>query len=216
MGKKKDKKERKRREREEAAARAATAPPADVATDEPHVAAAATAPPPAPAELEPAGPFPGLTPPALLRRARRDVGPADAAGMPVALAARDLVARISGASLCYGDPVTVGGRTVIPVGKVRARGGMGFGGGSDAESAGSGGGGGGGGALDAAPLGYIEVTAEGTNFTAIGGTPAAVSRSRGGAGLAAVAGAAAGIAGAALLARRRSAPTGLRRVLRRR
>ena len=214
MGKKKDKKERKRREREETLARAAA--PEEAVADDPHVAAAATAPPPAPTELEPAGPFPGLTPPALLRRARRDIGPADAAGMPVALAARDLVARISGASLCYGAPVTVGGRTVIPVGKVRARGGMGFGGGSDAENAGSGGGGGGGGALDAEPLGYIEVTAEGTNFTAIGGTPAAVSRSRGGAGLAAVAGAAAGIAGAALLARRRSAPTGLRRVLRRR
>jgi hypothetical protein len=64
-----------------------------------------------------------------------------------------LLAAGRGARLCYGDPVRVDGRTVIPVARVRAAGGLGARGG--------------GGRLDAAPVGYIEVSADGTRFEAI-------------------------------------------------
>jgi len=242
MGKKKDKKERKRREREEAERRADTerllaearaepvadadpaaegVPVPDPAPDapEPPTPPALTAPPAAPpVELPASGPFPGVTPPAVLRRApARPIpgAPVGAAGMPVAVAARDVVSRLSGAALCYGEPVTVGERTVIPVGRVRARGGMGFGAspGSESEgpagSSGSGPGSGGGGAglLNASPLGYIEITDDGTCFRPIDGG----RNSGAGTAVALLAGAAAGLVGAALAARRRPAPTGLRR-----
>jgi uncharacterized spore protein YtfJ len=61
----------------------------------------------------------------------------------------------------YGDPVVVGGRTVIPIAYVR----YGFGGGAGHpkgdEDAGGGGGGGG---VTARPSGALEITAEGTRF----------------------------------------------------
>jgi hypothetical protein len=69
-------------------------------------------------------------------------------------AVRRLLAAGRGARLCYGDPVRVDGRTVIPVARVRAAGGLGARGG-------------GGGRLDAAPVGYIEVSADGTRFEPI-------------------------------------------------
>ena len=62
----------------------------------------------------------------------------------------------------YGEPVTSGERTVIPVARVR----YGFGGGGS-EGAGeekSRGGGGGGGTLRASPYGLIEITPEGTRL----------------------------------------------------
>ena len=77
---------------------------------------------------------------------------------------RTVVDRMQGARLCYGDPVTAEGRTVIPVARVSARGGLGFGSGS---GTGEGEGGGGGGKLNATPVGFIEVTADGTRFVAI-------------------------------------------------
>src|SRR5919204_1690464 len=70
-----------------------------------------------------------------------------------ALAARKVLAAARGARLCYGDPVQVDGRTVIPVARVRAGGGFGRGGG--------------GGGVDAVPVGFIEVAAEGTRFDRI-------------------------------------------------
>ena len=70
-----------------------------------------------------------------------------------ALAARKVLAAARGARLCYGDPVQVDGRTVIPVARVRAGGGFGRGGG--------------GGGVDAVPVGFIEVAAEGTRFERI-------------------------------------------------
>jgi len=67
---------------------------------------------------------------------------------------------------CFGDPVTVEGRTVIPVAKIGYGFGMGAGQGPAAEieeeipeleSMGGGGGGG----MSSSPLGVVEVTAEG-------------------------------------------------------
>jgi uncharacterized spore protein YtfJ len=69
-------------------------------------------------------------------------------------------------SACFGDPVTIEGRTVIPVAKIGYGFGMGAGQGPAAEieeeipeleSMGSGGGGG----MSSSPLGVVEVTAEG-------------------------------------------------------
>jgi uncharacterized spore protein YtfJ len=69
------------------------------------------------------------------------------------------------AKTVYGEPVKVGGRTVVPVAKVR----LGFGGGiaggrRGPESAHSGGGGG----IAADPAGALEVTEAGTRFIAFG------------------------------------------------
>ena len=67
--------------------------------------------------------------------------------------ARRLLAGARGARLCYGEPVQVDGRTVITVARVRAAGGLGQRGG--------------GGRLDAVPVGYIEVSTDGTRFESI-------------------------------------------------
>jgi len=75
-----------------------------------------------------------------------------------------LAARLTGARLCFGKPVSANGRTVIPVASVRTAGGGGFGRGPAAQE---GSGGGGGGALDARPVGFIEITADGTRFERI-------------------------------------------------
>jgi hypothetical protein len=68
-------------------------------------------------------------------------------------AARRLLAGARGARLCYGEPVQVDGRTVITVARVRAAGGLGQRGG--------------GGRLDAVPVGYIEVSSDGSRFEPI-------------------------------------------------
>jgi uncharacterized spore protein YtfJ len=60
----------------------------------------------------------------------------------------------------YGEPVTVGGRTVIPMAQVR----YGFGGGGGKKDESDGGGGGGG--MIAKPAGVMEITSEGTRFVA--------------------------------------------------
>lgn len=73
------------------------------------------------------------------------------------VAPRRLLDRLSGARLCYGKPVTGGDLTVVPVARVRVAGG--WGGDDD--------GGGGGGAVQAAPVGYIEVGPDGARFRPI-------------------------------------------------
>jgi uncharacterized spore protein YtfJ len=78
-----------------------------------------------------------------------------------------LLDRVTGARLCYGEPVQAGETTVIPVSRVRAYGGLGYGSGRNESDSGEGEGGGGGGFLDAQPLGYIEVRPEGTRYVAI-------------------------------------------------
>jgi len=69
----------------------------------------------------------------------------------------------AGAKTVYADPISSEGRTVVPVAKVRC----GFGGGSGMGPGGKGEGGGGGGGFTAKPLGYIEVSAQGTRFVPI-------------------------------------------------
>jgi uncharacterized spore protein YtfJ len=76
--------------------------------------------------------------------------------------AQRALARLTGARLCFGRPVEAKGRIVIPVASVRTAGGWGFG---NEPSRGSGGGGGG--ALDARPVGFIEIGPDGTRFEPI-------------------------------------------------
>jgi hypothetical protein len=73
------------------------------------------------------------------------------------------LARLTGARLCFGRPVELKNRTVIPVASVRTAGGWGFG--NDDEHGQRGGGGGG--ALDARPVGFIEIGPDGTRFERI-------------------------------------------------
>jgi uncharacterized spore protein YtfJ len=58
----------------------------------------------------------------------------------------------------FGDPITAGDRTIIPVARVGY--GLGAGGGSDDKREGGGGGGG----VGAQPVGVVEVTPAGTRF----------------------------------------------------
>ncbi len=70
---------------------------------------------------------------------------------------RSIVEQI-GARSVYGEPVTAGGTTIVPVASVAF--GFGGGGGKGEEGEGSGGGGG----FRGWPAGYIEITAEGAKF----------------------------------------------------
>ncbi|MBA3301292.1 MAG: hypothetical protein H0T15_05435 [Thermoleophilaceae bacterium] len=92
-----------------------------------------------------------------------------------------LLSRLTGARLCFGKAVGAGAYTVVPVAKVRVAGG----GGSGREGEGSGGGGGG--ALDAAPVGYVEIGPEGTRFKRIRATSPSELAARSVSGLAAAA-----------------------------
>ncbi|HEX4036272.1 MAG TPA: spore germination protein GerW family protein [Solirubrobacteraceae bacterium] len=74
------------------------------------------------------------------------------------------IARATGARLCFGAPVELGKRTVIPVASVRTAGGWGFG---NHPESGDRAGGGGGGALDARPVGFIEISPDGARFQRI-------------------------------------------------
>ncbi len=73
------------------------------------------------------------------------------------------ISRLTGARLCFGRAVEVKGRTVIPVASVQTAGGYGFGN----ETNGGGTGAGGGGALNARPIGFIEIGPDGTRFERI-------------------------------------------------
>ena len=105
-----------------------------------------------------------------------------------------LLDRVTGARLCYGDPVVAEGRTVIPVSRVRFTGGYGFGSGNDTVAESGGEGGGGGGHLEATPLGFIELGPEGTRYHEIPDPERTQHLLR--AGAAAFATVAAGLAGA--------------------
>jgi uncharacterized spore protein YtfJ len=80
---------------------------------------------------------------------------------------RKLVTSLAGGKLCYGEPVRNGDRVVIPVARVSAGGGGGYGTGRDSAKSSEGSGGGGGGGFEAAPVGFIEIGAEGARFEAI-------------------------------------------------
>jgi hypothetical protein len=83
--------------------------------------------------------------------------PVDVAPVAESLTPRGFINRLSGARLCYGKPVTGADLTIVPVARVRVAGG--FGTGDDGE--------GGGGAVQAAPIGYIEVGPDGARFRPI-------------------------------------------------
>jgi uncharacterized spore protein YtfJ len=67
----------------------------------------------------------------------------------------------AGVGAVYGDPVTTGDRTVVPVARVAYGFGGGSGAGEDGEGFGSGGG------LSASPIGALEVDPEGTRFVRV-------------------------------------------------
>ena len=62
----------------------------------------------------------------------------------------------------YGEPVERNGRTIIPVAHIGS--GFGFGAGSGGEPGKEGEGGGGGGKVNGKPIGYIEITNDGSHF----------------------------------------------------
>jgi uncharacterized spore protein YtfJ len=78
---------------------------------------------------------------------------------------RRLNPRPGGARIVYGKPVRSGDITVIPVAKTR--GGIGFGFGEGGREGEEGIGGGGGAGLEATPVGYVEITPQGTRFRRI-------------------------------------------------
>jgi hypothetical protein len=90
-----------------------------------------------------------------------DPGPAGLDAVPLA---DRLLAGVAGARLCFGEPLEAQGRTVLPVARVRAAGGLG------APRAGRRAGGGG--RLDARPVGVLEVGPDGVHFTRLPTSPA--------------------------------------------
>ena len=122
---------------------------------------------------------------------------------------RRLIDRLGGPRLCYGEPIRVGDRVVIPVATVHAVGGGGFGsGGDDLES---GAGGGGGGSIQARPLGFIDAGPEGARFESIPDPDAPLRALKSGA--AAVATIATTIAGLRAVRERRRLGRGVRGLL---
>jgi uncharacterized spore protein YtfJ len=95
-----------------------------------------------------------------------------------------LVDRVTGAKLCFGEPVQVGATSVIPVSRVRFYGGGGWGSGGGADG-GEGDGGGAGGYLDAQPLGFIELRSDGSRYQEISDPERAQRMLKAGAGAAA-------------------------------
>ena len=87
------------------------------------------------------------------------------------MAIRELLSELServgvnaSAARVYGEAVTVGQRTVIPVARI----GYGFGAGMGPSDSGGEKGGGGGGGLGAAPAGLVEITPEGVQYIEFG------------------------------------------------
>jgi uncharacterized spore protein YtfJ len=186
---KKDKRERKREK----------APKPDKAAKREPAVARPTPPPPPTTPMAAAMPTAPTAPPA---------PPAPAAPAGDGAPLRRLVDAVAGARLCYGEPVQAGGRTVIPVSRIKVAGGYGFGRGRDRER-GDGDGGGGGGSLDARPVGFIEITPEGTHYHDIP-DPDRLARNVKAAAAAATA-LLIGLAGARRLLRPRRSPSGLLR-----
>lgn len=71
------------------------------------------------------------------------------------------------AKTVFGEPVTSGARTVVPVARISYRFGFGAGGGQGPDRTGEGGGGGGAGSLNAQPAGFIEVTGDSARFVPV-------------------------------------------------
>lgn len=84
---------------------------------------------------------------------------------------RNIVSK-GGSRTVYGEPVTSGDRTIIPVAKVSYWFGLGYGSGTgpqigDDGTVPGGEGGGGGGKLNARPVGYIESSASGSRYVPV-------------------------------------------------
>jgi len=79
----------------------------------------------------------------------------------------DAFAATASVKSVYGDPITVGSKTVIPVAEVR----YGFGAGGGGKKDESEGGSGGGGRVVSTPTGALEITPEGTRFIAFDDRP---------------------------------------------
>ncbi len=107
------------------------------------------------------GPVAGIGAGSGVQASEADPGPAGLEGVPLA---DRLLAGIAGARLCFGEPLEAEGRTVLPVARVRAAGGLG------APRAGRRAGGGG--RLDARPVGVLEVGPDGVRFTRLPTSPA--------------------------------------------
>jgi hypothetical protein len=107
---------------------------------------------------------------------------ADPVGLDAVPLADRLLAGLAGARLCFGEPLEAEGRTVLPVARVRAAGGLG--GPRAALRAG------GGGRLDARPVGVLEVGAGGVRFTRLPTSPALQAAGAGAAAAAVLTGAA--------------------------
>ena len=125
-------------------------------------------------------------------------------GAQRALAVRKLLARLSGARICFSEPVRAGEHTIIGVARLQSAGGGGFGSGGEGDGAGTGGGGGG--WIDAKPIGYIAVGPQGAHFTRIRDASSAIGVLR---AAAAVVTAVAAATGGARALRGRSGPNGL-------
>jgi uncharacterized spore protein YtfJ len=125
-------------------------------------------------------------------------------GAQRALAVRKLLARLSGARICFSEPVRAGEHTIIGVARLQSAGGGGFGSGSEGDGAGTGGGGGG--WIDAKPIGYIAVGPQGAHFTRIRDASSAIGVLR---AAAAVVTAVAAATGGARALRGRAGPNGL-------
>jgi uncharacterized spore protein YtfJ len=128
-------------------------------------------------------------------------------GAQRALAVRKLLARLSGARICFSEPVRAGEHTIIGVARLTSAGGGG-GGSGNAEGGDVGSGWGGGGFIEAKPVGYIHVGPQGAQFKRIRDMSSAVGVLR---AAAAVVTAVAAATGGARALRDRSGPAGLLR-----
>jgi uncharacterized spore protein YtfJ len=81
----------------------------------------------------------------------------------IVLSLGDKFAATANAKSVYGEPVRAGNRTIVPVAKV----GYGLGASSGGRNGDTVGGGGGGGGVGARPVGYIEITDEGTRYVEV-------------------------------------------------
>lgn len=93
--------------------------------------------------------------------------PTSSAPDPPLLTLRRMLADVSGARLCFGEPIRSGEHATVSIARMRTAGGGGFGSAQGETDAGPGSGGGGGGYLEASPVGFLEIGPEGTRFVAI-------------------------------------------------
>ena len=124
-------------------------------------------------------PVAGTEPGSGVQASATGAGPAGLDAVPLA---DRVLAGVAGARLCFGEPLEAQGRTVVPVARVRAAGGLG--------TPRAGRRAGGGGRLDARPVGVLEVGPDGVRFTRVPTSPAFQAAGAGAAAAAVLTGAA--------------------------